>query len=67
MSCIFDILLSYNCGMSTVEPSILATLRAEIIGLIIEVATFQGLIYTHVCNWDKQHVVIIERWPQFRG
>ena len=28
--------------------SIPATLGTEIIGLIIEVATFQGLIYTHV-------------------
>ena len=43
---------------STVEPSILGT---EIIGVIIEVATFQGLIYTCVCNWDKQHVAVIER------
>ena len=30
------------------NPSILATLGTEIIGLIVEVATFQGLIYTHV-------------------
>ena len=48
-------------------PSIPATLGTEIFGLIIEVATFQGLIYTRVCNWDKQHVAVIERWPQFRG
>ena len=31
--------------MNTVEPLYSGT---EIIGLIIEVATFQGLIYTHV-------------------
>ena len=36
-----------------------ATLGTEIIGLIIEVATFQGLIYyTRVCNWDKEHVAV---------
>ena len=31
------------------NPSILATLGTEIIGQIIEVATFQGLIYTLLC------------------
>ena len=33
----------------------------EIIGLIIEVAILQRLIYA------KEHVAGIERWPQFRG
>ena len=31
----------------------------RIIGLTVEVATFQGLIYTHAA--------VIERWPQYRG
>ena len=30
-----------------------------IFGCVIEVATFQGLIYTRVCNWDKEHVAVI--------
>ena len=42
------------------NPCILGTLGTEIIGLIIEVAVC-------VCNWDKEHVAVIERWPQFRG
>ena len=45
-------------AINTVEP---LTLETEIIGLIIEMATFQGLIYTHVyVKWD---VAVIERWP----
>ena len=47
------------------NPSISANLGTEIIGLIIEVATFQG--YTCVHNWDEEHVAVIERWPQFKG
>ena len=55
------------------NPSILTTFGSEIIGLIIEVATFQGNqglinLYTCICNWDKQHacdcyreVAIIQR------
>ena len=39
----------------------MATLGTESIGLISEVVICQGLIYTRVCNWDKQHVAIIER------
>ena len=30
-----------------------------IFGCVIEVATFRGLIYTRVCNWDKEHVAVI--------
>ena len=37
----------------------------KIIGLIIEVATFQGCTCVH--DWDEEHVAVIERWPQFKG
>ena len=34
----------------------------------LEVAIFQGLIYTHMYVIEKKrHMAIIERWPQFRG
>ena len=50
------------------NPSVPVTLETEVIGLIIEVATFQGLnLYICVCDWDEEHVAVIERWPQFRG
>ena len=41
--------------------------------IITEMSFIQGWplsevpLYTCVCNWDKWHVAVIERWPQFKA